>query len=49
MSNKAIAADLYISAATVQRHTINLYRKIGASGRSDAAVYAARHNLISGD
>lgn len=46
LTNKQIARQLVISPATVQRHTINLYRKIGASGRSDAAVYAAKHGLL---
>jgi DNA-binding CsgD family transcriptional regulator len=49
LTNKAIAGRLHISAATVQRHTINLYRKIGAAGRSDASVYAARHHLLDPD
>lgn len=46
LTNKQIAQQLHISAATVQRHTINLYRKIGAAGRSDAAVYAAQRHLL---
>lgn len=45
-TNKEIGALLHISAATVQRHTINLYRKIGASGRSEAAVYAVQNGII---
>lgn len=42
-TNKEIAAVLHVSAATVQRHTINLYRKLQVSGRSEAAALAARH------
>lgn len=45
-TNKEIGTLLHISAATVQRHTINLYRKIGASGRSDAAVYAVQNGIV---
>jgi DNA-binding CsgD family transcriptional regulator len=42
-TNKEIAAELHISAATVQRHTIHVYRKLGVHGRSEAAAWAARH------
>ena len=31
--------------ATVRRHIANLYAKIGARGRADAATYALRHGL----
>ncbi|MHC1559245.1 helix-turn-helix transcriptional regulator [Actinomycetospora sp. C-140] len=46
LTNKEIAGRLHISAATVQRHTINLYRKIEVSNRSAATAYAARHGLL---
>jgi pimeloyl-ACP methyl ester carboxylesterase/DNA-binding CsgD family transcriptional regulator len=46
-ANKEIAADLGISLPTVERHIVNLYSKIGARGRADAAVYAVRHGLAS--
>jgi DNA-binding CsgD family transcriptional regulator len=36
-----------LSARTVERHLANLYGKIGARGRVDAAAYALRHDLIS--
>jgi ATP/maltotriose-dependent transcriptional regulator MalT len=45
LTNKQIAARLHLSAATVQRHTINLYRKIGVGGRSEAAAFAVHHGL----
>ena len=45
LTNKQIAARLHLSAATVQRHTINLYRKIGVRGRSEAAAFAVHHGL----
>jgi len=44
-SNAEIARSLGITVHTVERHTANLYRKIGASGRTDAAAYALRHGL----
>ena len=34
MSNKEIAADLYISEATVKKHIQNIYQKCGASDRA---------------
>jgi LuxR family maltose regulon positive regulatory protein len=35
-TNKEIAQELGISALTVKRHTINLYAKLGVSGRREA-------------
>jgi pimeloyl-ACP methyl ester carboxylesterase/DNA-binding CsgD family transcriptional regulator len=45
LTNKEIAADLRIAVPTVERHVLNLYTKIGARGRVDAAAYALRHGL----
>lgn len=45
-SNKAIAASLGVSVATVERHLTNLYRKLDASGRADAAVRGVRLGLV---
>jgi DNA-binding CsgD family transcriptional regulator len=44
-SNAEIARDLGIAVHTVERHTGNLYRKIGARGRADATAYALRHGI----
>jgi DNA-binding CsgD family transcriptional regulator len=44
-SNREIAATLFISSRTVNRHIENLYRKIGAHGKADATAYAFRHQL----
>ncbi|MEJ3657445.1 alpha/beta fold hydrolase [Actinomycetes bacterium KLBMP 9759] len=44
-SNTEIARTLGITVHTVERHTTNLYRKIGARGRADAAAYALRRGL----
>ncbi|MFG1926888.1 alpha/beta fold hydrolase [Cryptosporangium sp. NPDC048952] len=44
-SNGEIAKRLGITVHTVERHSANLYRKIGARGRTDAAAYALRHGL----
>ena len=44
-SNAEIARRLGIAVHTVERHSANLYRKIGARGRTDAAAYALRNGL----
>jgi non-specific serine/threonine protein kinase len=45
-TTKEIAAELVVSPRTVERHIANLYRKIGARGRADAAGFAHRHGLM---
>jgi predicted ATPase/DNA-binding NarL/FixJ family response regulator len=44
-SNQAIADELVISVNTVFRHVSNVFAKIGASNRVEAASYAQRHGL----
>lgn len=44
-SNKEIAASLSISGRTVGRHIANLYMKIDAHNKADAAAYAFRNAL----
>jgi len=44
-SNRRIAAALYLSPRTVQRHVANLYPKIGAHCRAEATAYALRHHI----
>jgi pimeloyl-ACP methyl ester carboxylesterase/DNA-binding CsgD family transcriptional regulator len=45
-TNAEIAHRLGLSVHTVERHAANLYRKIGARGRADAAAYAVRRGLV---
>jgi DNA-binding CsgD family transcriptional regulator len=45
MSNRQIAEALAISINTVDRHVSNIYTKIGASNRAEAAAYAVRNGL----
>jgi pimeloyl-ACP methyl ester carboxylesterase/DNA-binding CsgD family transcriptional regulator len=44
-SNGEIGRRLGITVNTVERHAVNLYRKIDARGRADAAAFAIRHGL----
>jgi DNA-binding NarL/FixJ family response regulator len=45
-SNKEIAGELSLSVHTVERHLANIYAKIGARGRTDAAAYAHKNGLV---
>jgi DNA-binding CsgD family transcriptional regulator len=46
-STRQIAESLVISEGTVERHVTNLYTKIGAHSRAEAAAFAYRHHLVS--
>jgi LuxR family maltose regulon positive regulatory protein len=46
LSNKEIADMLFISTATVKRHTINIYQKMGVNKRQDAVRKAIEANII---
>jgi predicted ATPase/DNA-binding CsgD family transcriptional regulator len=48
-SNQAIAEHLVLSVKTVERHIANIYAKIGAHGRVDAATFAHQHGLLEPD
>jgi predicted ATPase/DNA-binding CsgD family transcriptional regulator len=45
-SSREIADELVLSTRTVERHIANIYAKIGARGRADAATYAVRNHLV---
>ena len=47
MSNKQIAAELYLSPATVERHLATIYRKLSLAGRVEATRYALAHGLAA--
>ncbi len=44
--NKEIAYTLSISEKTVKNHISNIFKKINASDRTQAAVYAIKHNIV---
>lgn len=45
-TNRAIAADLFLSEKTVARHMSNIFVKLGLSTRSAATAYAFEHDLV---
>jgi len=45
MLNKEIASALYISEKTVKNHVSNIFRKLNVSDRTQAAIYAFKHNI----
>jgi len=47
LANKEIAARLFISVPTVERHVANVYAKIGERGRAAATAYALRKGLLA--
>lgn len=47
MYNKEVAEKLSISERTVKNHVSNIFKKIGVTDRTQAAVFAIRNNLIT--
>lgn len=47
LSNREIAAQLYLSPGTIERHLATIYRKLGLGGRVDATRYAVENGLTS--
>ena len=46
LTNRAIAAELFISERTVERHVSNIFVKLDVSSRTGATAYAFEHRLI---
>ncbi len=44
-SNGQIAAALFLSQKTVERHLSNIFAKTGVTSRTAAAAYAFEHQL----
>lgn len=45
MTTRQIADDLYLGVNSVKTHTQTLYRKIGVTSRSQAAIWAKDHGI----
>ncbi|HHY10409.1 MAG TPA: response regulator transcription factor [Firmicutes bacterium] len=45
-TNQQIAADLFIGIKTVKTHVSNVLSKLQVEDRTQAAIYAHRHNLV---
>ncbi|MFE3099555.1 helix-turn-helix transcriptional regulator [Nocardia tengchongensis] len=46
MSNRALAAELFISANTAGVHVSRILTKLGVAGRTEAAAFAHEHGLL---
>lgn len=44
-NNKEIATELFISEKTVKNHVSNIFKKIKVTDRTQAALYAIKHNI----
>ncbi|GAB6086942.1 response regulator [Alkaliphilus crotonatoxidans] len=45
LNNKEIACGLFISEKTVKNHVSNIFKKIEVNDRTQAAIYAYKHNI----
>jgi DNA-binding NarL/FixJ family response regulator len=45
-TNRAIAADLFLSEKTVARHVSNILTKLDLASRAAATAYAYEHDLV---
>ncbi|MCG8540606.1 MAG: response regulator transcription factor [Clostridia bacterium] len=45
LNNKEIAENLFISEKTVKNHVSNIFKKIEVNDRTQAAIYAFKHNI----
>ncbi len=46
MTNRGVAAELFLSQKTVARHVSNIFTKLGVSSRAAATAYAYEHRLV---
>ena len=49
LSNKELANKLTISEKTVKTHLSSIFSKLHLSDRTQAAIYALKHNLVPDD
>jgi ATP/maltotriose-dependent transcriptional regulator MalT len=46
LSNKEIAGKLFITPATVKRHTVSIYQKLNVHGRREAVLKASELGVL---
>jgi DNA-binding CsgD family transcriptional regulator len=46
LTNKQIAAKLFLSESTIKSHVSNLFQKLGANSREEAVSLAIEHQLL---
>lgn len=47
LSNKEIAAELWLTQQTVKFHLTNIYRRLGVANRTEAVRHAYQHRLVA--
>lgn len=47
LNNKEISVEMKISERTVKNHISSIFKKINVSDRTQAALYAIKHNLVN--
>ena len=45
-TNRAIAAELFLSEKTIARHVSNIFAKLALSSRAEATAYAYKHGFV---
>ena len=45
-TNRAMAAELFLSEKTIARHVSNIFAKLALSSRAEATAYAYTHGLV---
>jgi DNA-binding NarL/FixJ family response regulator len=48
LSNRDLAAALFVAEKTVKTHVSSILGKLHLSDRTQAALYAVRHGLVEG-
>jgi DNA-binding NarL/FixJ family response regulator len=47
LTNRQIAPELVLARSTVDRHVVHILAKLGLTGRTQVAVWAARRGLAA--
>jgi len=47
--NKEIAYELHLSEGTIKEYLNRIFRKLGISNRTELAVWAVKHNVLSNE